>query len=122
MIKKGYRVFPPNLFDGKAYLASNRLNSLIEENAYKTVDVHPTSTLKALRMPLKDRNSTGEILKRLGLRGELGTRPLVNHEIYAVAAALTVVLHLKNQTEAIGDEEAGCIIVPKRRDWRPIAT
>jgi predicted nuclease with RNAse H fold len=96
------------------------LNSLIEENAYKTVDVHPTSTLKSLRRQLKDRNATGEILKRLGLRGELGTRPLVNHEIDAVAAALTVALHLKNQTEAIGDEEADCIIVPKKRDWRTL--
>jgi predicted nuclease with RNAse H fold len=84
--------------------------------------MHPTSTLKALRTPLKDRKATEEILKRLGLKGELGTCPLVIHEIDAVAAALTAALHLKNQTEVIGDEEAGCTIVPKKREWRTLTT
>jgi hypothetical protein len=122
MIKKGYRVFPPNLpAMKKLALRAIRLNRLIEENAYKTIEVHPTSTRKALQMPLKDWETIQEILKTLGLKGELETRPLVTHEIDAVTAALTATLHLKNQTELIGDEENG-IIVPKKRNWRTLTT
>ena len=52
----------------------------------------------------------------------LETRPLATHEIDAVtAAALTAVLHLKSQTERVGDEEKGYIMVPKKRDWRTLA-
>jgi predicted nuclease with RNAse H fold len=123
MIKRGYRVFSPNLPTMKKLtLRAARLNSLIEENAYKTIEVHPTSTRKALQMPLKDWETIQEVLKALGLKGELETRPLATHEIDAVTAALTAILHLKNQTEPIGDEEEGYIIVPKKRDWRTLTT
>lgn len=121
MIKKGYRVFPPNLpAMKKLTLRAIRLNKLIEEKKYKTIEVHPTSTRKALQMPLKDWKAIQEILKTLGLKGELETRPLASHEIDAVTAALTAVLHLKRQTERIGDNEKGHIIVPKKRDWRTL--
>lgn len=121
MIKKGYRVFPPNLpAMKKLTLRAIRLNKLIEEKKYKTIEVHPTSTRKALQMPLKDWKAIQEILKTLGLKGELETRPLATHEIDAVTAALTAVLHLKRQTERIGDNEKGHIIVPKKRDWRTL--
>jgi predicted nuclease with RNAse H fold len=122
MIKKGYRVFPPNLpAMKKLTLRAIRLNRLIEENAYKTIEVHPTSTRKALQMPLKNWETIQEILKTLGLKGELETRPLATHEIDAITAALTATLHLKKQTELIGDEENG-IIVPKKRNWRTLIT
>jgi predicted nuclease with RNAse H fold len=121
MIKKGYKVFPPTLpAMKKLTLRAIRLNSLIEENAYKTIEVHPTSTRKALQMPLKDWKEIQEILKTLGLKGELEMRPLAPHEIDAATAALTAALHLKNQTDSIGDEEEGYIIVPKKRDWRTL--
>jgi predicted nuclease with RNAse H fold len=121
MIRKGYRVFPPNLpAMKKLALRAIRLNRLIEEKAYKTIEVHPTSTRKALQMPLKDWKAIQEILKTLGLKGELETRPLATHEIDAVTAALTAVLHLKSQTERVGDGEKGYITVPKKRDWRTL--
>jgi predicted nuclease with RNAse H fold len=123
MIKKGYRVFPPNFpAMKKLTLRAIRLNRLIEENAYKTIEVHPTSTRKALQIPLKDWEAIQEVLKTLGLKGELETRPLATHEIDAATAALTAALYLKNQTEPIGNEEAGYIIVPKKRDWRTLTT
>jgi predicted nuclease with RNAse H fold len=122
MIKKGYRVFPPNLpAMKKLALRAIRLNRLIEEKMYKTIEVHPTSTRKALQMPPKDWKAIQEILKTLGLKGELETRSLATHEIDAVTAALTAVLHLKSQTERVGYDEKGYIIVPKKRDWRPLA-
>jgi predicted nuclease with RNAse H fold len=121
MIRKGYRVLPPNLpAMKKLALRAIRLNRLIEEKRYKAIEVHPTSTRKALQMPLKDWKAIQEILKKLGLKGELETRPLATHEIDAVTAALTAVLHLKSQTERVGDDEVGCIIVPKKRDWRTL--
>jgi predicted nuclease with RNAse H fold len=119
MIRKGYRVFPLNLpAMKKLALRAIRLNRLIEEKRYKTIEVHPTSTRKALQMPLKDWKAIQEVLKTLGLKGELETRPLATHEIDAVTAALTAVLHLKSQTERLGGDEEGYIIVPKERDWR----
>ena len=100
MIRRGYRVFPPNLpAMKKLALRAIRLNRLIEEKRYKTIEVHPTSSRKALQMPLKDWKAIQENLKTLGLKGELETRPLATHEIDAVTTALTAVLHLKSQTE-----------------------
>ena len=122
MIRKGYRVFPPKLpAMKKLALRAIRLNRLIEEKRYKTIEVHPTSTRKALQMPLKDWKAIQETLKTLGLKGELETHPLVTHEIDAVTAALTAVLHLKSQIERVGDDEKGYITVPKKRDWRTLA-
>jgi predicted nuclease with RNAse H fold len=121
MIRKGYRVLPPNFFAMKKLtLRAIRLNRLIEENTYKAIEVHPTSTRKALQMPLKDWKTIQEILKNLGLKGELETRPLATHEIDAITAALTAVLHLKRQTEQIGDNEEGYIILPKKIDWKTL--
>lgn len=120
MIKRGYRVFPPTLPAMKTLtLRATKLNRLIEENTYKTIEVHPTSSRKALQMPLKDWKTTQETLKKVGLKGEIETRQLATHEIDAVTAALTAMLHLKKQTEHIGDGKA-CIIVPKKRDWRTL--
>ena len=46
--------------------------------------------------------------------------PLATHEIDAVIGTLTAALHLKNQTEQIGDEEKGYIIVSEKRNWRTL--
>jgi len=120
IIKKGYRVFPPTLPAMKTLtLRAIKLNRLIEENTYKTIEVHPTSTRKALQMPLKGWKTIQQTLKTLGLKGELETRPLATHEIDAGTAALTATLHLKQQTEQVGRCKA-CIIVPKKRDWRTL--
>jgi predicted nuclease with RNAse H fold len=122
MIKRGYRVFPPTLPAMKTLtLRAVKLNRLIEENAYKTIEVHPTSTRKALQMPLKDWKTIQENLKSLGLKGEIERRPLATHEIDAVTAALTATLHLTKQTEQVGDGKA-CITVPQKRNWRTLIT
>jgi predicted nuclease with RNAse H fold len=121
MIRKGYTVFPPNLpAMKKLALRAIRLNRLTEKKRYKTIEVHPTSTRKALQTHLKDWKVIQEVLKTLGLKGELETRPLATHKIGAVTAALTAVLHLKSQTERLGGDEEGYIIVPKERDWRTL--
>jgi predicted nuclease with RNAse H fold len=122
MVKKGYRVFPPTFPAMKTLtLRAIKLNKLIEENNYRTIEVHPTSTRKALQMPLKEWKTIQENLKTLGLKGEVEKRPLATHEIDAVTAALTATMHLAKQTEQVGDEKA-CIIVPRKMNWRTLIT
>ena len=121
MIKRGYRVFPPTLpAMKKLTLRAMRISKLIVEKGYKTIEVHPTSTRKALDMPLKDWGKIQTLLKDIGLKGDIETRHLTPHEIDAVTAALTAYLQIQNQTESIGDEEEGYIIVPKKLNWRTL--
>ncbi len=82
------------------------------------IEVHPTSTRKALKMPTKDWEKIQTVFLRIGLGGDLKTRILTTHEIDAVTAALTGHLHLQRKTESIGDEEEGYIVVPTESDWR----
>jgi len=37
-----------------------------------------------------------------------------------VTAALTAHLYMQNQTVALGDEEEGYIVIPKKQDWRTL--
>ncbi|MEM3463460.1 MAG: DUF429 domain-containing protein [Candidatus Bathyarchaeia archaeon] len=118
LIQKGYRVFPPGLSAMKALtLRAERLNKLIMEKGLKTIEVHPTSTRKALSIPTKDWNIIQEIFKRIGLKGSIKMRTLTSHELDAVTAALTAYLHIQGQTETVGDQDDGFIVIPKKRCW-----
>ena len=121
MIKNGYRVFPPRL-PAMSTLAMRamKLNRLIAEKGFKTIEVHPTSTCKALSIPPKDWGKIQTVLTQIGLEGDLKVRTLTPHEIDAVIAVLTAYLCMRNQTEALGDEEEGYIIIPKKQDWRTL--
>ncbi len=121
MIRKGYRVFPPDLPSMRSLtLRAMRLNTLIAEKGYRTIEVHPTSTRKALNIPLKDWSTIQKILESMGLKGDIEAHPLTTHEIDAITAALTAYLHIKKQTESIGDEEEGYITIPKKQDWKAL--
>jgi hypothetical protein len=121
MIKRGYRVFPPMLPAMKMLtIRAIKLTKLITEEGYKTIEVHPTSTRKALNMPPKDWGKIQTILKSIGLEGDLQVRTLTPHEIDAITSALTAYLYMKGKAEVIGDEEEGFIIVPKKHDWRAL--
>jgi len=121
MLKRGFRVFPPNLpAMRKLTTRAIGLNKLLTEMGYRTIEVHPTSTRKALNIPPKDWSKIQTVLAQIGFGGDLKSRSLTPHEMDAVTAALTGHLYMKNQTEALGDEEEGFIIVPKKQDWRTI--
>jgi predicted nuclease with RNAse H fold len=121
MIKKGYRVFPPMLSAMRTLtMRAIKLNKLIAEKGFKIIEVHPTSTCKALSIPPKDWGKIQTVLTQIGLEGDLKARTLTSHEIDAVIAALTACLYMRNQTEALGDKEEGCIIIPKKQDWRTL--
>lgn len=121
MIRRGYRVFPPKLpAMRKLTVRAMELNKLIAEEGYKTIEVHPTSTRKALNIPSKDWRKIQTILKSIGLEGDLKVRTLTPHELDAITAALTAYLHIQDQTEALEDREEGYIIIPKKQDWRTL--
>jgi hypothetical protein len=55
IIKNGYRVFPPMLPAMRTLtMRAIKMNRLIAEKGFKTIEVHPTSTCKALNIPPKD--------------------------------------------------------------------
>lgn len=120
MTKHGYRVLPPNFIHMKELTQrAVELNRLITQKGYRTIEVHPTSSRKALQiLPPKEWVTVQKILKQIGLKGDLETRILSSHELDAITAALTAELYLKNQTEQIGDEQEGYVVVPKKGDWR----
>lgn len=121
LIKKGYRVFPPGLpAMKKLTMRAIELNRLITAIDVQTIEVHPTSTRKALAMSTKDWSEIQIILKCMGLEGSLKERPLTPHEIDALTAALTGYLHTKGLTENVGDDEEGFIVIPLKQDWRKI--
>jgi len=121
MISQGYRVLPPTLtFMNSLTLRAVKLNKLLEEKQYKIIEVHPTSSRKALQMTLKDWKAIQETFRAIGLQGELETRRLIKHELDAATAALTASLHIANQTDRFGNQEEGYIVVPKKRDWRTL--
>lgn len=121
LIKKGYRVFPPGLPAMKTLtLRAIRLNRLITKSGVRTIEVHPTSTRKALSMPTKNWEDIQEIFKKIGLSGTIEERTLTHHELDAITAALTAHLYLQGLTENFGDSREGLIIVPKRLNWQEI--
>jgi predicted nuclease with RNAse H fold len=113
MAKHGYPVLPPLMSSMK--LLTRRAISLahvLRVSGLSVIEVHPTSTRKALGMPAKDWEKVQLLLEQIGL--EVEKRELTPHEADALTAALTAYLKLLGKTMEIGDKEEGCIVVPKR--------
>jgi len=119
MYRHGYPVFPPRLpAMEKLTLRAIKITQQIKREELHIIEVHPTSTRKALKIPTKDWKKIQNIFIHMGLKGDLETRALTSHEIDAVTAALTGYLYLQEKTELIGDGEEGYIVVPTKGDWR----
>ena len=118
MNSRGYRVFPPLLPSMKKLTQrAIKIKETLERKNYRIIEVHPTSTCKALQLPIKDWRKIQDAIEQMGLKGDPSVRALSPHEIDATAAALTGWLYLKGKTELIGDEREGYIVVPKRMSW-----
>jgi len=121
MHKKGYPVLPPRFRTmEKLTLRAIKLKQQILSQGVKVIEVHPTSTRKALKMPIKDWRNIQTTFVLMGLEGDVKTRTLTSHEIDAATAALTGQLYLKGKTELIGDKIEGFIAVPAVSDWRSL--
>jgi len=119
MHKRGYPVFPPRFrIMEKLTVRAIKLTQRVNSEGFCVIEVHPTSTRKALRMPIKEWSKIQEIFVDMGFDGDIKARIFTPHEIDAVTAALTGCLHLKQKTELIGDRIEGYIVVPTESDWR----
>jgi hypothetical protein len=122
MIRQGYHVFPPRLpAMEKLTIRAEKLAKKIQKLGFQVIEVHPTSTRKALNLPPKQWRKIQTLLTQIGLSGTHEHRVLTPHEIDAVTAALTAYLHLRGKTVKIGDENEGYIIIPEEMDWRHIS-
>jgi len=119
MYRRGYPVFPPRFpAMEKLTLRAMKITQQIKRGELHIIEVHPTSTRKALKMPAKNLKEIQLIFIQLGLEGNLKTCVLTPHEIDAVTAALTGHFYLQGKTESIGNDEEGYIVVPTKGDWR----
>jgi len=122
MQQRGYPVFPPRFpAMEKLTLRAIKIVRELTKRQLKVIEVHPTSTRKALKIPTKDWKKIQTIFLQIGLEGDLKTHVLTPHEIDAVTAALTGHLYIQGKTELIGEEKEGYIIVPSESDWRKLA-
>jgi hypothetical protein len=121
MHKQGYPVLPP-LFHTmeKLTVRAIKIAKEIKKEGVSVLEVHPTSTRKALEIPSKDWKIIQAIFLQMGLKGDLEKRALATHEIDAVTAALTGYLYLQENRELIGTEKEGYIAVPLKCDWRKL--
>ena len=119
MHRYGYPVLPPLYPAMKALTYRGiALTQKILEGRIEVIEVHPTSTRKALSMPIKDWEEIQRILVEMGI--QVSEEPLTSHQIDAVTAALTAYFHIKGEEEKIGDSVEGYIIVPKKKPWREV--
>jgi predicted nuclease with RNAse H fold len=119
MQKRGYRVLPPRFRTmEKLTMRATKLAQKIRLKGRSIIEVHPTSTRKALKMPTKEWPVIQEIFVSMGFGGDVKTRALTPHEIDAVTAAFTGYMHLRQKTELLGDRREGYIVVPIQIDWR----
>ena len=119
MHKLGYPVFPPRFPAMKTLtLRAIRIANKLRERKVGVIEVHPTSTRKALGMPTKDWGPIQEIFKKIGYVGDIDKRELTPHEIDAVTAAFTAQLYIEGKTKLVGEPEEGYIVIPVENDWR----
>ena len=114
MHKLGLHVLPP-LFPAMRLLTLRgmRLSRALEARGLSVIEVHPASTRKVLGLPTKGRDAIQEALVSIGLRGDLEARNLSIHELDAITAALTALLHLLGLSEVVRAED-GEIVIPRR--------
>jgi len=123
MHRRGYPVLPP-LFPAmkELTLRAIHLTEELKMEQIKFIEVHPTSTRKALQMPLKYWRRIQKIFEEMGLSDEWERRILSPHELDAITAAITAHLHIKGKTESIGEPKEGFIIVPLPIHWKKCIT
>jgi len=119
MHRMDYPVLPP-LFPAikKLTLRALTMAQQIQKSGFSVIEIHSSSTRKALQLPSKDRAAIQAALVQMGLKGDPRKRALTPHELDATTAALTARLHLERKTQLVGDTEEGYIVVPQKRNWK----
>ncbi len=108
LVKRGYRVLPPKL-GGMEVLTRRGIQfaEKLSELNFKVIEVHPLTSGRILF----ETKSKGEWLSLLSEKG-WEIKPNTNqHEKDSIIAAFTGYLHLKGETEKVGEDRG--IIIPK---------
>jgi predicted nuclease with RNAse H fold len=72
MHENGYPVLPPRFpAMEKLILRAIEISQKIIKDGFEIIEVHPTSTRKALKMPTKDWNKVQEVFLSMGLEGDI---------------------------------------------------
>jgi predicted nuclease with RNAse H fold len=111
MLRRHYPVFPP-LFKSMQSLTERaiRISESLGEININLIEVHPSSSMKALGVPKNNLRRIKLILKKYGLlRRKID---LTTHEIDAAFSAITAYLHVKGLTELVGNIKEGFIVLP----------
>jgi len=110
LIKRGFRVLPPALGGMKSLTERGmRLASELRAKGVKVIEIHPrTSGIVLFGKP--SRRAWVRELEKCGLRLAEGAS---EHEIDATIAALTGALHLRGETEEVGETREGAIVIPR---------
>lgn len=95
-----------------------RLDNLIGEKTYKALEVHPTLTRKARKYHQKWEGNS-RFPEKLGLKVDIETVSLAEHEIKAVTVILTTVLHLQGQTELISNDKEDILSFQRKETGKP---
>jgi predicted nuclease with RNAse H fold len=125
LIKMGYRCFmtSKNSFVKSWILRCLNLKEYLQKQSFDTLEVFPFATRRILFPDLSGKKQTLQFrkillsnLRRWGVHFPPEDRIYSHDELDAVLAAITALLHGNHQTEMIGDERDGFIIIPKMMD------
>lgn len=122
LIKMGYRCFltSKNSFVKGWVDRCFSLNDLLVLQGYRTIEVFPYATRRILFPDLSGKKSQRRFRRQL--QNELSQKgynlperePLYSHdELDALLAAITCRLHFLKQTELVGDDPDGFIVIPR---------
>ncbi len=95
---------PPELGSTKSLttMRAMKLNKLIVENDYRTIEVHPTPTQKTTKHAIERLAKNTNTPQSMGLESDVRLHALTAHGIDATAAALIACLRMLDPTEAFG--------------------
>ncbi|GAB4370164.1 MAG: hypothetical protein Kow0042_12300 [Calditrichia bacterium] len=120
--KNGYRCYATskNSFVKSWVLRCLDLAQFLMSKGYALLEVFPTATRKILfsevsgkKQSKSTRLALVQALKREGVIFPQGKKSYSHHQLDALLAAYTALLHYRGKTMAVGDERDGYIIIPR---------
>ncbi|MBM1154462.1 DUF429 domain-containing protein [archaeon] len=112
MLQRGYRVLPPLIRSMQSLtLRGIRLKQQFQERGIEVIEVHPTSSAKALGA--RDKQT---LLRRMLSGYELSTswQSLSRDDLDALLAAITAAFYVRGEFEEVRAED-GVIVLPRPR-------
>ncbi|MFZ0391619.1 MAG: hypothetical protein WAN36_14255 [Calditrichia bacterium] len=128
LIRRGFRCYPSSRtsFAKKWIYRCLQLSELLNEKELTVLEVFPHSTRRLLFPEIKGKKHLAAVrdrlqkrLKQSGIRFPQEEKRYSTDELDAVLAAITVWLHVRNLTQAVGDSREGYIYLPQEKARLP---